>query len=136
MPASAKATPTPPPSNSVHVSKKRRRRALDLVGWIAPLKLAFPEFESIIGGAIQDLEHEANRNPESDRQLILAAVHSGIFGTSDLVDELQMKRKELQTHLDALVLANCLIRTTRKSKYVVGGRPEYLYIPAPNSLMK
>lgn len=136
MHATSASALIPPPSDTAHVSKRKQQRALQLVGWIEPLQLHYPEFAFILEGAIEDLQQEAKRNPEADNQLVLRAVHSGFWTISDLLDELPIKRKQLQAILDRAVAAKILITKIPEVRSSAGGRPETLYLPAPNSLCK
>lgn len=127
----------PPPKNKpAALGSRKQRRALELICWLQPLRLQFPEFKAILDGSIEDLTHEAARNPEADRQLVLRAIHSGLWSITDLLDELPIKRKALQAILDKLLADNILIRKTPEVRSDLGGRPEALYLPSPNSLCK
>jgi len=139
MPATAPTVSSAPPlpaSKSALVSKRKQRRALDLIAWLQPLRLAYPEFDAILEGSIEDLEHEAARNPEADRQIVLTAIHSGLWSITDLLEELPIKRKQLQAILDPLVAAGILLKKTPEVRSDLGGRPEALYLPAPNTPRK
>ncbi|MEP6743428.1 MAG: hypothetical protein ABJB61_13095 [bacterium] len=118
------------------MSKRKTRHALELIDWLQPLRLAYPEFDGILAGAIEDLQHEAKRNPEADRQLVLSAIHLGSWTIGDLLLELPMKRKPLQTILDHLVVKEVVIKSVQDSRDDLGGRPTILYLPAPSSLRK
>lgn len=132
--ASSLAPPRIPPSTKL--TKRKARRALELIGWLEPLRLAYPEFDATLVDSIEDLQLEANRNPEADRQLILSAIHLGHWRISDLLDELPISRKELKVILDSLVADSIVITRIPHVRNDLGGRPETLYLPAPNGLRK
>ena len=137
MHTSATATTSPPRSNSAQACKRKSRRAQLLIGWLEPLRLAFPEFNPILQGSIHQLKHEAKRNPESDRQLVLNAIHAGAWTIDDITDELPLiKRKPLQKILDSLVASKTVFTDIRKPKEALGGRPQTLYLPYPTAPLK
>lgn len=125
-----------PKPKSVCLGSKKQRRARELICWLRPLELQFPEFRAIIQEAIEDLHHEAARNPEADAQMVLRAIHSGLWSITDLLDELPIKRKALQAILDHFLQNQTVIRKVPEVRSDLGGRPEALYLPAPNTLCK
>lgn len=135
------ATPVPklsPRSVSVaSASRRKSRRALLLIEKLQPLLLEFPEFKTILADSIEELRHETSRNPESDNQMVLHAIHCGAWTISDLLEELPtLRRKALERILGEL-LDGQTIMTAPQPKRSEGGRPpETLYIPVPNIASK
>jgi len=68
------------------------------------------------------------------RELVLAAIHQGIWTIKELMEEANLSRPKVQFILDALVDADIVGTASRKTS--TGGRPETLYYPVPNTPKK
>ena len=111
----------------------RQQRARILIKRVTRLAGQFPEFGRLVDCFLDDLEHQANRTPETDRQLVLSAIHHGAWTMEDLESETNLTRAEIQRILDALLAARIIIDGGRHNeKNSNGGRPKRLYLPAPN----
>lgn len=130
------AFPRPAPSVSTsapnHAHQRRCKRARDLAKRLSKLVISYPEFRAILEDPLEHLEHQASRTPESDRSLVLNAIHTGAWTIKEICNETRLARPELQTILDALVAAKIVIIGKRKEKNPTGGPPTLLYLPAPN----
>lgn len=122
----------PPVIATTHANDRRRERGRRLLARLAKLSSSFPEFRSALTESLDLIKHEINRCPESDRQLILHAIHLGAWTIEDLKAETRLTRAELQTHLDQLLAVNTILRKESQEKNKLGGRPKILWLPAPN----
>lgn len=65
------------------------------------------------------------------QSFILNAIHLGAYTIKELMDESGLTRPRLQLILDHLVTSRIVITAPRRNS--IGGRPELLYMPAPNT---
>jgi len=132
--ATVSLSPSPSDSaNSTAGADRRRRRAQLLISRLNRLADSYPEFRRSLDGAIEDLQTQTNRTPESDRALILSAIHLGAWTVDELLDEVGFSRPETQTILDELLAANVIFVSQRNEGDRLGGRPKKLYMPAPTA---
>lgn len=116
-----------------NVNTKRRSRALLLIARLKKLTKSFPEFQRILDEALEELSIQANRTPKADRAIVLRAIHTGAWTIKEIIAETRLSRCETQAIIDRLLKAKIIIKSGRNSENSLGGRPEHLYIPAPNA---
>lgn len=122
--------PTPLPTETDVTTKRRRERAERVIVRLNRICKDFPEFRRIMLEPIEQMHEQAERTPETDRQLVLAAVHLGAWIVNEIQSETNLSRRQVQRHLDNLVENKIVITTTRPADGREG-RPETLYLPAP-----
>jgi len=121
-----------PPVPTTNAYDRRRKRGQRLLARLSRLSSDYPEFKTAIGESLDLVTIQINRNPESDRQLILHAVHLGAWTIEELVDETKLTRVEIQRILDELHAAKTILRKVSQEKPALRGRPKILWLPAPN----
>lgn len=126
-------TAAPPlPKATTHAYDRRRKRGQRLLAQLSRLSSDYPEFKTALRESLELVTHQINRCPESDRQLILHAVHLGAWTIEELTDETKLTRVEIQRILDDLHAAKTIIKKVSQEKPALRGRPKILWLPAPN----
>ncbi len=123
-------TPAPPPESTSYA--RRRKRGQLLVGRLKKLSSSFPEFRDYLAESLELIQEQIDRNPESDRQLVLSAIHLGAWTIDDLKHETKLSRGELQKILDAEHAKKIILKKESQETDKLGGRPKILWLPAPN----
>lgn len=111
---------------------RRRKRARTLAARIRKLIESFPEFRAVLDESLLLVQQQIERNPESDRQIVLAAIHLGAWTIDELLEETRLTRAELQKILDDFLANHVVLRKESQEKNTLGGRPKILWLPAPN----
>ena len=122
----------PPVIATTHANDRRRARGRRLLARLAKLASSFPEFKNALAESLDLVQLEIDRCPESDRQLVLHAIHLGAWTIDEIMDETRLTRAELQKHLDQLLALAIILRKESQEKNKLGGRPKILWLPAPN----
>lgn len=122
----------PLPTTSTHAYDRRRKRGQRLLARLSRLSSDYPEFKTALRESLQLVTLQINRCPESDRQLILHAIHLGAWTIEELTDETKLTRVEIQRILDELLAAKTIIKKVPQQKPAFRGRPKTLWLPAPN----
>jgi maltooligosyltrehalose synthase len=124
--------PQAPPVSTTHAHDRRKKKGRTLLARLLKLSSDFPEFRAAIGESLDLVKHQIERCPESDRQLILHAIHLGAWTMDELTDDSKLTRPEIQKILDGLLVTKTVIRKESQEKNKLGGRPKILWLPAPN----
>ncbi len=111
---------------------RRRQRGRRLLARLSNLSSNFPEFRTALAESHDLIQQQIDRCPDTDRRLILAAIHLGAWTIDELGDETKLTRAEIQKILDQLLAAKTILRKESQEKNKLGGRPKILWLPAPN----
>jgi hypothetical protein len=81
-----------------------------LLSALSHLNRRFPDFRPDIQDTLERVRWRLSRTPETDRQLILAAVEAGCYTLADLVEEIELTEAEIKLHLEAMLRDGTLER--------------------------
>mgnify|MGYP003289906523 CR=1 FL=1 len=134
QPSAISDQPNPAQKPQTPAHDRRRRRAQTLRSHLVRLMESFDEFRSILESAIEEVDREAKRNPTTDRDLVLNALHCGAWTVDELLEETKVTRPELDRILKDLIAAEIIFSKPSRRPNPKGGRPAILYFPVPNTV--